>query len=317
MIVLIDTAKTPMASMLKKVNGLDQLEHSWTADEYDAPNLTATVDGADVGASDHEDAQANRGELKGRCHYHSRVPKVSTLTESTSTGGTPAGRAMAQAIAKKMKELKRDMESVIGSSQESAADDGNDGNATRGLGAWLQTGAQTHLPVPAAFRPSAGHIDATPMASFNEETLDGVLQTIWNVRDSAESYHLFCGGVLKRTISNLSRADSITGSAVLARTFDGAVNKLETKVDIYQSDFGILNLHLDRHLGEDETTDKVIRMARRGYLVDLDLVELKYNIPLRSRDLPDTGGGPRKKLEQCFMLCVGDPRGLGKFAATA
>jgi hypothetical protein len=55
----------------------------------------------------------------------------------------------------------------------------------------------------------------------------------------------------------------------------------------------------------------------RGYVLDMDMVELRYNRKPRFQELEDRGGGPRGIVDAICALCVKSPLALGKFAPTA
>jgi len=54
--------------------------------------------------------------------------------------------------------------------------------------------------------------------------------------------------------------------------------------------------------------------ARRGYVLDMDLLELRYTNMPEVRELPDAGGGPARLIKAVAGFIVRNPLGLGKFA---
>jgi hypothetical protein len=102
----------------------------------------------------------------------------------------------------------------------------------------------------------------------------------------------------------------VTGSGATAvRTFSRDANSdaYIASVDIFEGDFGRLKLHPSLFLPN----------AFRGYVLDMELLELRYtNLP-EVTELPDAGGGPARLIKAVGGLVAKNPRGLGKFAASS
>jgi hypothetical protein len=138
----------------------------WTVDSLAGPSSTPIREGADVGQTIGDDADAGfvdkfagRARLGNYIQKFRRAYQVSDLQEAVDSVG-PA--KVAQAEAKAIRELKRDIEFTLSGSQARAAEDGvNQGYQLAGLGAWIDSAASTSL-VPTNFRtPASSEADVT------------------------------------------------------------------------------------------------------------------------------------------------------------
>lgn len=303
-----------MSTIIKKGPRPTNTLYEWQVDAYDAPNTAGVIDGKDVDTYDNK--AENRQKLAGRVQKIRRSWKVSDMAEEVSD---PAGikSEVANAIAKSLVELKRDMEAVIGSDNDSQADNASVPYLTRGLGKWLQNGAQTDQPVPEAFRTPAASIDTTAMGSLNESHLQAVLQSVYLQTGENKRYALICGVDFKRALTDMTKTQAGVSSTVAAiRTYnqpDAKEGMIYSAVDLFVGDFGELEIMPSVWLAHGTANAP----SRRAYLLDTSRLTLR---PLRnpgSRRLADNGGGPRGYVDAIFGLQCDNPLGHGKFAATS
>jgi len=310
----VDAKKTPLLSMIPKGKDLVNTTRRWQADAYAAPQTDGVIDGADV--SEYEDAAANREELEGRVQRLWRTPKTSTMTRVTDVAGQGKAQEFAKAIVKKTAELKRDCECVLGSDNESQDDSGSVPYKTRGLGKWIQATAQSHEPVPSAFRTPSASIDTTALASLTPALVNTVMQSQADQTGSEMTYALVCGTSLKKTFTNMvGYVATVSNYTAITRTERGTETAWTNNIQSFTGDFGTYDLILSRWLNYNNTTK--VADARRGYALDSDMLSLDFNQPWRFQELPDLGGGRRGLIDVIMMLCVKNPLGLAKFAATA
>jgi hypothetical protein len=321
LIAVVDAKSCPVVSMAKKgaepINPLTQ----WQADAFGTPSLTGVLSNSDVTASDYEDQAANRVLLSARIQKFRRVPSVDDLANTVSeVAGIGKKKEMARAVSKSLEMLKRDMEATFCSDQESREQSGANSYLTRGLGRWVQNGAQSDLPVNAAYRTPAGSINATATASLTENNIQDMLQSIYSQTGKVSTYSLVCGPTLKRQFTSFTRTQfASTNVASAIRVLNQKdENKIVSTVDIFEGDFGTLELIPSLFLAADATGAGAAAVQNgRGYVLDMDMVELRYNRKPRFQELEDRGGGPRGIVDAICALCVKSPLALGKFAPTA
>lgn len=316
LIAVADAKGTPFTTMIKKGKDLVNSLFTWQADSLSDPNTDGALDGKDV--ADYENAAENRAELSNRLQIFQRTAKVSTLSQVVSdVAGVGKGKEMARAKAKKLQEVKRDMEATFLSDNDAQAQSGINPYKTRGLGSWIQNSAQSYLPVPEVYRTPAASINTTAMSSFAESDLQNVLKSIYEQTGVRKRLVLLCGSTLKSKISDFTKWQPGVSSSIAAiRTYnqDAKSKMIMATVDFYEGDFAELELIPDLFLAVG--SNSTIRNAR-GYVIDPDDVELRYGELPNVKDLPDGGGGERCLIRAIAGLAVGNPLNNGKFAATA
>ena len=322
LIAVVDAKTCPVVSMAKKgsepINPLTQ----WQADAYGTPNLSGVLSNADITDANYEDQAANRVLLSARIQKFRRVPSVDDLANSVSeVAGIGKKREMARAVTKSLEMLKRDMEATFCSNQESREQSGSNAYLTRGLGRWIQNGAQSDLPVNSAYRTPSASVLTTAPSALTETAVQGLLQSIFLQTGKVQSYSLVCGPALKRAFTGFTRtqfASTNVGSSIRTLTQSAESNKITSTIDIFEGDFGSLELIPSLFMAADATgataTDEQLG---RGYVLDMDMVELRYNRKPRYQELEDRGGGARGIVDAICALCVKSPLALGKFAPTA
>jgi len=305
----IEPQATPMFSMLKKGAAPKASYSEWCVDDLSSPVLTTVEEGNDV------TTYANPGENRARIGNHlerqDRSWQVSDLEMLVEDAAVP--NQVAEAKAKKLLELRRDIAATIGSDQGNQVGGGGGGAAkTRGLGEWVKATAQTNNPVATAYLTPAASINTTAAASFAESDVNGVLESIYAVTGDLGNFKLYAGTSLKKEFSDFSRTGSSNG--VYRQNEDAAKNKVTKNVLVYEGDFGSIDVVTDLFLARDGSAAS---QGMRGYLLDPSLVEVAFADGPSHYDQEDLGGGPRGFYKAWYMTRVKNPRGLGKFAATA
>src|SRR4029077_11205772 len=197
------------------------------------------------------------------------------------------------------------------------ADNGTLAYLTRGVGKWISSTAQTDLPCPAAFLTPAASIISMTTATMLETDINGVMQSIYSQTGQQKDFDLLCGPNLKSRFSSFAAWVPNSVSTVPLRQFtqDMASKQIIATVDRWQGDFGGVNLILSLFLAKDSATPNVFN--GRGYLIDWEQFELRYNRMPAYKENPDLGGGARGYVDSICGLVVYNPLGLGKIAPTA
>lgn len=314
-ISLVDARDTPITSMIPKGNKPGNTLLQWQADNMPAAQSSGSVDGVDV--SSYSNLNDGRAVIQNYIQVFQRAIRVSPLAVDVSNVAGLRDE-LAGMVAKGIKLTKRDIELTISSDNDAQADNGTVPYLTRGLGEWIKNGAQSVLPVNSNYRTPTASINTTATASFTESDAQGVLTSIYGQTGSFKEYDCVVGTSLKRAFSNLlfttglttTSTVGVTGSGATAvRTFSRDANSdaYIASVDIFEGDFGRLKLHPSLFLPN----------AFRGYVLDMELLELRYtNLP-EVTELPDAGGGPARLIKAVAGLVCKNPLGLGKFAASS
>ena len=310
----IDARATPLMTMIPKGPSPKSMLVEWQADEYDKPKMEGVPDGKDVPS--YENAGEHRAMLAGRAQKMWRPWLVGDLAENVSdVAGLRSERA--NSIAKKLVELKRDGEAVIGSDNESQEDNNVDGSKTRGLGKWIQATAQNDLPVPAAFRTPAAQVTTAALNVITESAVNDIMQSLHDITGESKRYIGVFGSKLRSRFTQFALVVPQGSEEAVVRQFtqQATSKKVVNTIDVYEGDFGTIEIVTSNFLNVDPTTR--VSDKRRGYLLDMNLLELGFRRRPGNRDLPDLGGGPRGVIDMIFCLKAKNPTGLAKFASTA
>ena len=162
----------------------------WTVDALADPSTTGIREGADV--STFTDQFAGRARLGNYVQKFRRDYQVSDLQEAVDSVG-PA--KIAQAEAKAIRELKRDIEGAISGRQDSSTENGaGTPNALRGLGRWTASGASGLIPaapsdVPTDYQtqPSNNSIIGS---AYTETELNSQIASIFRETGSVDNLML-------------------------------------------------------------------------------------------------------------------------------
>ena len=171
-LTILAPEETPILSSADKKKASSTFVE-WTVDSLAAPSTAGISEGADVTA--FTDQFAGRAKLGNRVQKFRRDYMVSDMQEAVDSVG-PA--KIAQAEAKAIRELKRDIEATLASANTQAVENGSGtANALGGLGDWIQNAAGS-ANVPAAFRtPAASVVDAG--ATLDESEFNGLITSIF------------------------------------------------------------------------------------------------------------------------------------------
>jgi hypothetical protein len=311
LIALVDAHDCPVVSGAKKGAKPGNTLMQWQASAYDSAVATGTVDGTDVTSSDYQNPGANRAIVSNYVQIHRRVIRVSPLAlEISNVAGLKD--EMANGIASKLVEIKRDMETTYLSANDAQADaGGSTPYLTKGLGTWISTAGGSVLQVPSAFRTPTASIETTATtANITDTTVQDVLASIYSETGSIKSFMMPLGRTLKRAFTDrLTGTRSVTDAsnniaATQVRTFNPqSGKKVSIVVDYFEGDFGTVAL----------VPDNFMPAQTDGYVLDMSGIEIRYGKLPEVKDLPDAGGGPIKMLEAVAALIVHNPLAHGKF----
>ena len=290
---------TPLLSLANKRKATATY-HEWTVDSLAAPDDSGVVEGSDV--SSFADKFAARARLGNYIQKFRRTYMVSDTQQAVESVG-PA--KFAQAEMKAVKEIKRDIEKAIGSTNDRVS--GGDGVASklRGLGDWIDSAGPAD--VPAAYRTPSASIHAS--GNFTESVLNNLITSIYRVNGTDNGLSLVADTALRRAISDFARLYTpvTTEESVRRVSYPGGSAEIRVGVDLYKSDHGtvsVINMNPDC---APDTLDK-----DTGYLVNPSYYGVAELISLGSQNLPDLGGGPRGEVSWQGTVEVFHPGAHGK-----
>lgn len=298
-LTLLAPEETPLLSLAGKGTAKSTFSE-WTADKLAAVQTAGISEGSDVNS--FSDKFADRARLGNYVQIFRRDFLVSNLQEAVTSVG-PAN--VAQAEAKSMRELKRDVEARICSASDMTAEDGAGTPYTfRGLGSWLQTATQTTNPVPAAYRTPTGSILT---AAPTETTFNDIIASIFSVNGEANALTLVANVALRKVISNFTRSSSAAASEAVYNVQQNADSKKVThSVQLYDSDFGVVKVV--------NGNPDCMATGGSGFLINPSYLQFNTLIPMGATRLENQGGGERGFVDMTGTLVVKHPGAHGKIA---
>ncbi len=317
LIANVDARSTPFTSMAKKGKKPGNVLMGWQMDKYEDPAVTGTVDGTDVdmtSAGSFTNPAVNRALMQNYAQIFRRVFRISGLADEIQVVAGVKSE-LANGIAKKLVEIKRDMEMTFLNDADAQIDNGTNAYLTKSMGSFLHAsgtgGGGSDITVPSNFRCTA--IDTTASGSLTEALVQTLLSTLFTNTGVIRDYDLLLGTSLKRAFTNFTQsvtAGSAGHTASPIKTFaqDASSKTFINAIDVFEGDFGRLRLHPSTFIAESGSA-----VAFKGYAIPFDQVEIRYGKLPQIKELTDNGGGPARLIEAVAALIVNNPKGVGYF----
>jgi hypothetical protein len=326
-IAIVDMKSTPFVSQAPKGKDLGNVTFSWQVDNYASPTPGGVVDGTDVtytagNPGSPVNPVPNRTRLTNYAQVFRNDLRIGFIANTQNVAGVGNGGEIANGISKRLIELKRKMESTfLATNQTIQADNGTNAYLTSSLGKWLTSTDSNGLGAPtSAFAPNSSAVTTTTSANFVEATAQNVLTGIYNATGTFRDYDVFLGPTLKRAFTNLtagaSTINAVTNSVTQTsvRTFNQELGSdtFKASVDIFEGDFGRLILHPSVWISSTDGSSFTPTPAK-GYVVPMEMVEIRYAKMPEVTPLPNNGGGEGRLIQAIAGLVVKNPNGFGMF----
>lgn len=252
--------KTPLFSDLPKTKVSSTL-HEWQTDTLATGSTNAAAEGADFTFG----APALRVRLTNRSQIFTKTVEVSRTQRKMSTAGVDD--EFAYQMGKRMKEIATDIEKAI------LTGTGNAGTSAvaremKGILAFITTNIETGT--------------STTAAQLSETRFNNGLQKIWD--QGGEPDNAYVNSWQKRAISNFTS----NGTRFLQVN---DADKIKNTVSVYESDFGVITVHLNSFMD----TDKVL-------LLQKDLWAVGVFDGIHPEDIAKTADGDRAALVGEYTL---------------
>tara|TARA_B110001452_G_scaffold266870_1_gene274902 strand:+ start:1360 stop:2358 length:999 start_codon:yes stop_codon:yes gene_type:complete len=304
-LTILAPEETPVLSSASKKKSSATFTE-WTVDALSAPVTTGVDEGADVTA--FTDQFAGRARLGNYVQKFRRNFQVSDLQEAVESVG-PA--KIAQAEAKAIRELKRDVEATIIGTQDRSIENGaGTPYGLRGLGDWIDSAGPAD--VPANFRTPASSIyDISTSGAFSELALNNLISSIYRETGNTNNLMLVADTGLRRTIADFARVSAGATENIRSVNYDGNRAEIKLSVEIYQSDHGLVSI-VNMNPDTAPATLAGGTSFNDGYLINPEYYGVHELIPMGSTRLPNLGGGERGFCDCTLTLGVYHPQAHGK-----
>lgn len=269
LIAVVARTETPFYSGLKKVKAINKYHES---QQY---ALTTGSSNAAVEGADYTLAQRSVPTTTGNyTQIFTKNAKVSKSQMASSTYGIDD--MLAKQVEFAMKEIATDIEKAL---LQGTGNSGGTGTARELYGALalITTNIETGT--------------GTGSEALTEDMFNDALQTIWDAGGRPDA--VFCNSFQKRKIS------AFTASST--KNVDAMDKRLIAPINVYESDFGIVEINLDPYM----STDSVL-------IAQKDLWGVAVLRPLMVEDYPSIGSYKAKVIEGELTLESNNQAGSGK-----
>jgi len=309
-IINIAPMDTPMFTGIKKGTATTRTPE-WMRDTLDKPNPSnVVVEGAD--ATNLSAVDPDR--LKNITQLFEKTVQVSSTAQAVKAAGR--SDELKYQVAKRGKEIKRDVEMRITGNWASVLGNSTTGGQAAGFESWIVTNASRGSG-GAAGGFSAGIVSAATDGTgraFTEALLKSTIQSCWNNGGDISQIHL-CG-------DHKQQASAFSGIATQYRQNDGTKDAtILGAAGIYVSDFGTHKLLANRFIGsgtgrtlDTETGLALGASVRSALLVDPSKWKLVFLQPFKTTPLAKTGHSDRRMLFAELTLECLEERGSGVVA---
>jgi hypothetical protein len=253
----------------------------WQTDSLAATSTTGVIDGDDVSSFDSTSATTRVGN-------YTHIRRRTTIVADNFSALDTAGRndELSYQIAKRGKELKRDIEAVLTANNAQVAGNSSTARETGGLGAWIASNANAGTGgALATGNGTTARTDGT-QRDFTETMLKDAMQQAFV--SGGQPSILMVGPHNKTVVSGFAgiAAQRYQAPSDAPTTIIGAA-------DVYLSDFGSLTCVANRFSPE-----------RSAYLLDPEYASVCYLRPIQNVELSKTGDAEKSMVIAEFGLKV-------------
>ena len=279
----VDPYDTPFLTGVPRTKATAVL-HEWQTDTLAAASAANHVLEGDDATTDAFTATTR---LSNTCQISDKVPRVSGTQQAVVSAGRKD--ELAYQIVKSSLELRRDMESSLLANNAEVTGGTTTAREIGGIEAWIDTNTDFGATGADGSLGNTARTDGT-QRPFTEALLKGVIKSCWDSGGDPDC--VMVGSFNKQT------ASGFTGNAT--RYINAQDRELQATIDIYQSDFGDLEIIPNR-----------FQRARSALVLQKDLWAVAYLRPVSIANLAKTGDSERRQIISEFTLESRNEKGSG------
>ena len=299
----IDPFETPLTVVLPRTETNSTL-HEWLQDVLRSRNTRGIVEGRDWQAPAHV--------APTRENNHTEIFGDDVAVSKTVKKINPAGFSdfYSYEVEKKMKSVMIDVEVALMSSATSGTGSSSTGRVMKNLEDFITTTAKL-----ASFYTggSVTGTDGSNAGIFAVADVNRTLNDIWDQGGNTDL--LVMDGAYKRQFSEFSGAGASAGSNV--RNILATDKKLVVGIDVYDSDFGLIPIQLNRWSPQATNTTTATASATdvsgRVWFLQRSMVRLAYLRPFEHDLMGTRGDSIAGQITGELTLEVGNEAALGVF----
>lgn len=289
----VSPEETPFVSMIGRVS-VDSTTPEWQRDALRSPASNAAVEGADASYA----AQTQPERLSNKTQIIQDTLSVTGTTDRVAKYGRD--KESARLKAKKMVELKKDIEWSAIANGAFVAGGASTARQMRGLYGWVATNNE----LSGAGTPAAPIISSNtaPVAgtlrALDEATLKALILKVYNSGGKAE--------VLMVSPSHKQKVSTFTGNVTRFNDVSNKQVRLQTSFSVYGHDFGETKVVPNRVM-----TGSGAGLINTAYLIDAEQCKLGVLRPFKAEQLAKVGDADNYQILTEVTLQVNEEKALG------
>jgi hypothetical protein len=276
----VSPEEVPLQSNIGSEN-VSNTYFEWNTDTLAATSTAAVIDGDDVSSFDATSATTRVGN-------YTHILRRTTVVADNLSSQDLAGRndELSFQLAKRGKELRRDIEAVLTDNNAQVAGNSSTARETAGLGAWIAT------------NDNFGTGGASPTGDGSDARTDGTQRDLTEamVKDAMQKAYT-AGGQPSILMVGPHNKTVVSGFAGIAAQRYQAPSDGPTTIigaaDVYLSDFGTLSVTPNRFMRE-----------RDALLLDPEYASVCFLRPIQQVELAKTGDAEKRMVIAEFGLKV-------------
>ena len=292
---LVEPEMKPVFTRAKKKKATSTFPE-WQVDSMEEPSFDGVDEGTDVTSFDNK--RANSARLGNYIQHFRRSYQVSNIQELVDTAGVKS--EFAYGAAKAVRELGRDVESAICSSNDRQQQAGaGTPYKMRGFFRWLgyngTAGGNYPSDIPAD-QQLTNYVDTG--GTLAEADLNSVMQNLYEANGAPQGNYMFVGNpAIRSQVSDFGRVN--TANDVYRRNEDATSGKMTSHITLYEGDFGIVEV-VPASVFVDRTSGSATLNGDSALLLDTGSYCL-FTLQADNRTELENQGGGRRGF--CEMIC--------------
>lgn len=303
-IINIDPWDTPLFTNSPKTVAA-HTTHEWQTDILAATSTAGAVEGDDFGTGATLSARTRRSNI-------TQIFRKDFIVSNTQRAVNPAGVSdeYSYQVGKALKEIARNIEirALAASGASATASEGSP-RVFANLQDFIVTGTAgnaRHVEDPEI----GGTGTAGGSSALREVAFNGELELIF--ADGGNPDSIYASPRSKRRISQGFGNANFAGNG--RYSIAQVDKKIVNSVDVYDSDFGMVKIILDRWVPQATGTASA-DLVGNLYFIETSMVRFAFLRPIRHVPLPPVGDAARAMVLGELTLEVGNPQALGRIFA--
>lgn len=307
----LEVEATPFTSAIVKSGEATNNLFEWQAERQANPSLDGEIDGADL----EEFTKQDRILMQGRTMQFKEGWFVSDEADTNDVAAIKSERAKQKMEA--LRRIRMKLERFALSNIDSRAGTSLVKGRSRGAFKWLDSAAQSDLPVDSTLRAGVTRYTGA-LNTITEDILAGHVGDAFKRLGAGVDLYGYCGIDLLEIIDQFSVLSTTRSGKTSLQLRGGADPKRYVQcIKFLEFTAGTVQLHPTRDLAYGVNGAATDYTHRSGLFLNPKVWKVRTKMKLRHTNLEDKGGGPRGYFKMIAGLQCGTPDGQFSYYISA